>query len=136
MTIKPGTIISDRYRVDQFLGRGGMAEVYKVWDQDRATHLALKMLDRDLSRDVVFLRRFKREAQNLAALQHPNIVRFYGLEQDDLQAFMLMDYIEGDDLKTEIFRHQGKGIPPARVLELIKPICSAVAYAHTRRGAL
>jgi len=105
MTIKPGTTISDRYRVDEFLGRGGMAEVYKVWDQDRVTHLALKMLDRDLSRDVVFLRRFKREAQNLAALQHPNIVRFYGLEQDDLQAFMLMDYVEGDDLKTEIFRH-------------------------------
>jgi len=125
-----GKVLNNRYRIDEFLGRGGMAEVYKVWDQDRAVHLALKMLNKDLARDIVFLRRFRREAQNLAALQHPNIVRFYGLEQDGLQAFMLMDYIEGEDLKTEIFLHQGRGVPPNRILELIKPVCSAVAYAH------
>jgi len=125
-----GTLLNNRYRVDEFLGRGGMSEVYKVWDQDRSVYLALKKLDKDLARDVVFLRRFRREAQNLAALQHPHIVRFYGLEQDKLQAFMLMDFVEGEDLKTEIFLHQGRGIPEVRVLEIIKPICSAVAYAH------
>jgi len=82
-----GTVLKNRYRVDEFLGRGGMAEVYKVWDQDRAVYLALKMLDKDLTRDVGFLRRFRREAKNLAALQHPHIVRFFGMEQDDLQAY-------------------------------------------------
>ncbi len=79
-----GQIINRRYKVEAFLGRGGMAEVYKVWDEQRATHLALKLLHADLSRDRFFLRRFQREASNLMKLQHPNIVRFYGLEQDDL----------------------------------------------------
>jgi uncharacterized repeat protein (TIGR02543 family) len=125
-----GQTIADRYRVDEFLGRGGMAEVYKAWDKDRSTYLALKLLRKDLAQDVVFLRRFRREARNLAQLQHPHIVRFYGLEQDELQAFMLMDYVEGEDLKTEIFLHRGEGIPPRQSLEIIHPVCSALTYAH------
>jgi serine/threonine protein kinase len=125
-----GKIIKERYRVEESLGRGGMAEVYKVWDKERATYLALKLLREDLARDVVFLRRFQREARNLAQLQHPHIVRFYGLEQDELKAFMLMDYVEGEDLKTEIFFHRGEGIPPQRTVEIIHPVCSALAYAH------
>jgi formylglycine-generating enzyme required for sulfatase activity len=128
-----GQTIADRYRVDEFLGRGGMSEVYKVWDTHRNTHLAMKLLHEDLAYDLVFLRRFKREADNLARLQHPHIIRFYGLEQDEFMAFMLMDYVEGESLKKENFRHRGKGIPSRKVANLIKPICSALGYAH-RQG--
>ncbi len=71
-----GKILLKRYRIDQFLGRGGMAEVYKVWDIQRSTYLAMKLLLEDLAVDRVFLRRFKREADTLAKLQHPSIVRF------------------------------------------------------------
>jgi len=74
-----GKILSNRYRVDSFLGRGGMAQVYKVWDNRRMTFLAMKVLHEDLSLDRIFMRRFQREAQTLEKLQHPNIVRFYGL---------------------------------------------------------
>lgn len=84
-----GTTIRNRYRVDSFVGRGGMAEVYKVWDNERRVHLAMKVLREDLAEDKLFMRRFAREAQTLANLQHPNIVRFYGLEQDASLAFML-----------------------------------------------
>jgi len=94
-----GQTINNRYRVDDFLGRGGMAEVYKVWDTQRNVDLALKLLNEDLALDKVFLRRFKREAETLAKLQHPNIVRFYGLEQVGTRAFMLMDFVEGVTLK-------------------------------------
>ncbi|MGD2254118.1 MAG: protein kinase, partial [Anaerolineales bacterium] len=114
-----GQTLAGRYRVEEELGRGGMAEVYKVWDQERMTHLALKLLRRDLALDRVFLRRFRREAQTLAKLQHPNIVRFYGLEQDRERAFMLMDFVEGSDLRSEIFELHGKGMPAARVLEIM-----------------
>jgi eukaryotic-like serine/threonine-protein kinase len=124
-----GKVLLNRYRVDEFLGRGGMADVYKVWDSQRAAYLAMKVLHADLAEDKVFLRRFKREAQTLAKLQHPNIVRFYGLEQDDDIAFILMDYVEGSTLRKEIFR-AATSIPVERVLEVMKPVCSALHYAH------
>lgn len=125
-----GQILSNRYSVEEFIGRGGMAEVYKVWDRARATFLALKLLRDDLAHDVVFVRRFQREARNLEKLQHPNIVRFYGLEQDDLLTFILMDYVEGSNLRAEIYRHRNQGLPPDQVIKYMQGICSALHYAH------
>ena len=125
-----GQILASRYRVDEFLGRGGMSEVYKVWDSERATYLALKLLREDLAQDVVFLRRFQREAKNLAKLQHPNIVRFYGLGQDDLLSFILMDFVEGSSLRTEIFRCRGQGMPTEDIQNVMRGVCSALHFAH------
>lgn len=125
-----GQILSKRYRVEEFIGRGGMAEVYKVWDRARATFLALKLLRDDLAHDVVFVRRFQREARNLEKLQHPNIVRFYGLEQDDLLTYILMDYVEGSNLRAEIYRNRHMGIPHDDVAKYMQGICSALHYAH------
>jgi len=125
-----GQILANRYRVDSFIGRGGMAEVYKVWDSERATYLALKLLREDLAHDVVFLRRFQREAKNLAKLQHPNIVRFYGIEQDDLFTFILMDFIEGTSLRTAIFKHRGEGMLVPEVISIMRGVCSALHFAH------
>lgn len=125
-----GHTINGRYRIDTQLGHGGMAEVYKVWDHDRAAYLAMKVLHDDLAEDVVFLRRFRREAHTLAKLQHPNIVSFYGLYQKEDLAFMLMEYVEGYALRKEIFRARGSGMSPNRILEIMRPVCSALYYAH------
>ena len=127
-----GKTIRNRYRVDDLIGRGGMGEVYKVWDKERATYLALKLLREDLAQDRVFLRRFQREAQILARLQHPNIVRTYGLEQEGLLAFMLMDFIEGSSLRQEIFMLDGRPMLSNRILEILQPVCSALHYAHNQ----
>jgi eukaryotic-like serine/threonine-protein kinase len=124
-----GRLLGSRYRVETFIGRGGMADVYQVWDEQRAVYLALKVLHAELAEDAVFLRRFEREAQTLDQLQHPNIVRFYGLEQSDGVAYFLMDYIEGLSLRKEILLNKD-GLPPARILELMRPVCSALHYAH------
>src|SRR3990172_5804367 len=124
-----GQVISERYRVDAFLGKGGMAEVYKVWDQKRSVHLAMKILHADLAEDKIFLRRFKREAQTLAKLQHPNIVRFYGLEQADGFVFILMEYVEGTTLRKEIFETD-KPLTMHRILQVMRPVCAALNYAH------
>ena len=131
MTYEKGDIILKRYRVEAGPFRGGMAEVYKVWDELRSSYLALKLLREDLSQDPVFIRRFRREGKTLERLSHPNIVRFYGMEQDDLQVFFLMEWVEGSSLRTEIFRTHGKGgMEPSRVLEVMQPVCSALHYAH------
>jgi serine/threonine protein kinase len=128
-----GQLLANRYRVEALIGHGGMAEVYKVWDIDRSVPLALKLLHEDLAQDVVFLRRFRREAQTLAQLQHPNIVRFYGLDQDDLSAFILMDYVEGTTLRAEIARCHGQPMNGEAILGYLRPICAALNYAH-RQG--
>ena len=130
MKIQIGQMLQNRYRVDQFIGRGGMAEVYKVWDQHRNTALAMKILHEDLALDKIFMRRFKREAQTLADLQHPNIVRFYGLELEGYQAFMLMDFIDGLTLKHLIFSADKNGMPLREIQHVTNSLCSALGYAH------
>lgn len=125
-----GQTLLNQYHVHGLVGRGGMADVYKVWDSKRGTYLALKLLHENLAHDVVFIRRFSREAQTLNKLQHPNIVRYYGLEQEDMLAFMLMDFVEGDTLKTEIFRFREHGFSIPQILEIMKPVCSALYFAH------
>jgi eukaryotic-like serine/threonine-protein kinase len=127
-----GKTFSNRYRIDESLGRGGMAEVFKAWDQERATYLALKVLREDLSRDRIFLRRFQREAQTLEKLQHPNIVRFYGIERDGLTVFMLMEFIDGSTLQDEIFRGNGQPLSDAFISRVMGSITSALHYAHQR----
>ena len=125
-----GQTLKNRYQVIESLGRGGMAEVYKVYDAMRAAHLAMKVLRQDIAQDPVFLRRFQREAKALADLQHPNIVRFFGLEREDLTAFLLMEYVEGVSLQAEILRSNGQPLPYARIVEILRPVCSALHYAH------
>lgn len=130
MSLLIGKTLASRYRLEEFIGRGGMAEVYKVWDAQRSTFLAMKVLNEDLAIDRVFLRRFQREAQTLAKLQHPRIVRFYGLEQVGPQAFMLLDYIEGKSLKRLIFDQDGP-VPFEYIETIFRSICTALQYAHT-----
>ena len=129
MTSLIGRTLKNRYRVEESLGRGGMAEVYKVWDSTRSTHLAMKVLRDDIGQDTVFLRRFQREAQTLAKLQHKNIVRLYGLERDGTLVFMLMELVEGYSLKEEIFRANGP-LSGQRIEQIMQPVCAALHYAH------
>lgn len=129
MAVNIGQYINGRYRVDVFLGKGAMAEVYKVWDMERNVHLAMKVLHADLAEDRVFLRRFKREAETLSSLQHPNIVRFYGMEREGDLVYMLMDYVDGVTLRKEIFQKEGP-FSLQRILDVMRPVCSALYYAH------
>jgi len=129
MKIEIGSTIADRYNVQEFLGRGGMAEVYKVWDSQRMTFLAMKVLLEDLALDRVFVRRFEREANNLNKLQHPNIVRFFGFEKHKRLAFMLMDYIEGITIK-HLIHDSEDGVKRGHIRVIMRAICGALHYAH------
>ena len=125
-----GQTLLNRYHVQSLVGRGGMADVYKVFDQEQNHLLALKLLRSELAQDHTFVDFFKREAQNLSLLQHPNIVHCYGLEEQEGMVFLLMDFVSGGSLQNEIFDAQGIGISPQRSLEILRPICYALAYAH------
>jgi serine/threonine protein kinase/Tol biopolymer transport system component len=129
MTELTGKILGGRYRVEAFLGQGGMADVYKVRDLQRAVFLAMKVLHADLAEDQAFMRNFEREAQTLERLQHPNIVRYYGFEQIHDIAYILMDFIDGLTLRREIFLYKN-GLRPGRILEVMQPVCAALYYAH------
>ena len=106
-------VLLRRYRVEAFIGRGGMADVYRVWDEQRAVNLAIKVLH--LTKDDA-LRSFLLEAQVLKDLNHPHIVRLYEFEHDEEQGlrFLVMDYIDGSTLKELIIRKRPRPFAPRR----------------------
>ncbi|MEJ2353688.1 MAG: serine/threonine-protein kinase, partial [Anaerolineales bacterium] len=130
MTTLVGKTLANRYRLDEFIGRGGMADVYKAWDSHRHTYLAVKVLHPDLALDKVFMRRFEREGQLLEQLQHPNIVRYYGLERDGSLAFLLLDYVDGVSLK-QLIGESPEPLPGNRVYAVFQAVCVALQFAHT-----
>jgi serine/threonine protein kinase len=125
-----GQILKGRYRIEALVGRGGMAEVYKAWDTRRQYHVAIKVMREDLAEDIEFLRRFKREAQALAALSHANIVRFYSFEREGRLAFIVMDYVEGTTLRGRILDAGGTPLPLDEVASITQQVCAALHYAH------
>ena len=124
-----GQTLLNRYRVDAFVGRGGMAEVYKAWDAKRAVFVAIKLLNEDLAEDRVFLRRFAREAHTLERLEHPHIVRFFGFEETHSVAFLVMEFIEGLTLRRYL-HHLGRPLTLPEALYVTEPVCGALHYAH------
>lgn len=124
-----GKVILSQYRVDAFVASGGMGTVYRVWDLKRNVPLAMKVLHADLAEDPSVLKRFKREANALKKLAHPNIVPFYGLEQTAEFAFLLERYIDGPSLKDILKRSRG-AMPLHESLIYLKAMCAALGYSH------
>src|SRR5437868_7367361 len=91
----------DRYELQKRLGRGGMAEVWKAFDTQLHRYVAIKILHADLQSDPNFVARFEREAQLIASLHHPHIVKILDFqivhppESETTLAYMIMDYVEG-----------------------------------------
>jgi serine/threonine protein kinase len=125
-----GRTLNRRYRVEELIGRGGMAEVYRAYDTRRNYPVAIKVLREDLAEDWEFIQRFRAEAENLAHLAHQNIVRFYSLEQDQRIAFIVMDYIDGDTLRGRLFDMRGP-LSPAKALAILRQLAAALHYAHS-----
>ena len=97
--IMKGQKINDRYQIIKSIGEGGMANVYLAYDTILDRDVAVKVLRGDLADDEKFVRRFQREALNASSLSHPNIVEVYDVGDDNGQYFIVMEYIEGKNLK-------------------------------------
>src|SRR5512136_323038 len=111
-----GKVLLNQYRVEAFIASGGMGAVYRVWDLKRNVPLAMKVLHADLAEDPSVFKRFKREANALKKLAHPNIVPFYGLFQTGEFAFLLERFVDGPSLKDILRKRQGKPMPVEEAL--------------------
>ena len=116
------------YRVTRALGHGGMGDVYLAEDTRLKRQVALKFLPSDVAADPIRLERFEREAQVVAALNHPNIVTVHAIEREGGTLFMAMEYLEGRILTEVIPRG---GLPLNRVLTLATQIVDALVGAHS-----
>ncbi len=121
-------ILNDRYQLEQTLGTGGMAIVYKAKDLMLERYVAVKALREDFSQDVAFRERFRQEAKAAANLSHPNIVTVHDFGLDQKHLFIVMEYMPGTDLKTLIKQKERFSITEA--LELMIQACGGVGYAH------
>ncbi|MBL7064196.1 MAG: protein kinase [Anaerolineae bacterium] len=91
-----------KYRLVEKLGQGGMAQVYKAYQPDLDRYVAIKILHPHLTGDEDFAARFRREARAVAALEHPHIVRIYDFDTDEDMAFLVMEHLEGNSLKSRL----------------------------------
>lgn len=121
-------VLSGRYRILSRLGSGGMAEVYKARDLNLQRDVAVKILRADFIEDPDFRARFLQEARSAANLIHPNIVTIYDFGHDAGQYFIIMELVEGTDLKTHLRREGQLSVPAA--VDLMIQIGEGVGYAH------
>ncbi|MFI5936058.1 Stk1 family PASTA domain-containing Ser/Thr kinase [Actinoplanes sp. NPDC051494] len=131
-------LLGGRYQVGELLGYGGMAEVHKGRDLRLGRDVAIKMLRSDLARDATFQERFRREAQNSAALNHPAIVAVYDTGEEispagEKQPFIVMEFVAGQTLKEVLTAEQR--LQTRRALEITADICAALEFSH-RHGII
>jgi tRNA A-37 threonylcarbamoyl transferase component Bud32 len=112
-----GTLLRDRYRLEERIGSGGMSTVYRAFDETLERWVAIKVLHHTMEDDPVQLERFRREARTVARLSHPHVVTVIDAGEDDGHPFIVFEYVDGDTLKGLI-----KKIGPL-------PVVEAVAYA-------
>lgn len=125
-----GTTVADRYEIISQLGMGGMAKVYKAKDLNLGRDVALKVLLESVSGNPEFRERFRREARASAALSHPNIVQIYDFFEYDKDVFIVMELVDGRDLRDYLQEHGRLSIDEA--IRITLGVLSALEFAHSR----
>src|SRR6266568_1993964 len=123
-----GTAMSGRYRIEDLLGQGGMAQVYRGTDTVLGRTVAIKVLGPQYARDDAFVQRFRREAQAAARLNHPGVVSVYDTGSDGGVHYIVMEYVAGRTL-AEILHQEGR-LQPERAAEVAAQVAGALSFAH------
>jgi serine/threonine protein kinase len=133
--LEPGSIINNRFVLEQRLGEGGMGVVFKARDirkeeaQDRNPYVAIKFLSQEFRRHPEALVALQRETRRAQVLAHPNVVTVYDFDRDGTLIYMTMEYLEGEPLDRYIARHP-QGVRFKEAWPIIEGCSRALAYAH------
>jgi serine/threonine-protein kinase len=127
MKLQPGTVLGS-YRIVSELGQGGMATVYRAFQQSLARYVALKVLPQHLADEAGFKQRFQQEAIAIAALRHPNIPAVHDFGEQGDVAYIVSDLIEGGTLSDRL----GAPVQADFAIEVLKRIGAALDYAHAK----
>ncbi|HVB90776.1 MAG TPA: Stk1 family PASTA domain-containing Ser/Thr kinase [Acidimicrobiales bacterium] len=126
-------VFSDRYELTHLIARGGMAQVYRARDRQLDRPVALKVLFPELSVDLAFVERFRREAQAAANLSHPNIVPVFDWGEDDGSYFIVMEFVDGRPLSAVL--RESEPLAPQQIATIGASVAAALAFAH-RHGVV
>ena len=133
--LEPGTLIKDRFVLEQRLGEGGMGVVFKARDlrkeeaRDRDPYVAIKFLSSEFRRHPEAFMALQRESRRAQALAHPNVVTVHDFDRDGTLIYMTMEFLEGEPLDRFIQRHP-QGLRFKEAWPIIEACARALAYAH------
>ena len=125
-----GKRLDGRYEIMEIIGIGGMAVVYKAFDNIDHKIVAVKILKDEFIANEEFRRRFKNESKAIAVLSHQNIVKVYDVSYGDMLQYIVMEYVDGITLK-EYMLQQGK-IDPREAIYFLTQILRALQHAHDK----
>ena len=128
MNYEPNLLIAERYRLEDVIANGGMGQVWRATDEVLGRAVAVKVLRPEAAEDSGFLERFRAEARNSAALQHPNIVTVFDFGEGQHSAYLVMELIEGEPLSA-VIRERGP-LPSELVTEILYQAAIALQAAH------
>jgi serine/threonine protein kinase len=128
VALAPGTRLAG-YEIQSLIGQGGMGEVYRARDPKLKRDIAIKVLPETTAADPERRARFEREAQSIAALNHPNIVTIHSVEEADGVLFLTMEYVEGRPL-SDLMVKGGLRLP--QILDVAVPLADAISAAHQK----
>jgi serine/threonine protein kinase len=120
------------YEILEAIGEGGMARVYKGFHTELNRYAAIKVVNWGLQEDPEFTNRFRREAQSIASLRHPNIVQIFDFGKHASGYFMAMEFIDGSDLAVHLknLQHDGELASTELISRIISEVAAALDYAH------
>jgi len=128
-SLKPGTLLGNRYEIIDMLGEGGMGAVYKTRDRELDRLVAVKVIRPEFAGRPELLQRFKQELILARKVTHRNVIRIFDLGEADGIKFITMEFIEGRDLKS-LLTQRGK-LPADEAVEIMLQVCLALDAAHT-----
>ena len=127
---EPGETVAGRYRLDEVIGRGGMASVFRGWDLRLARPVAVKLLRPEILADPDLALRFRREAHAATVLRHPNVVACLDTGRDGDRPYLVMDLVDGEDLAARLRRD--RRLPPEVAIGIARDVARGLAIAHSR----
>lgn len=136
--LAPGSIINNRFVLENLLGQGGMGSVFKARDlrkeeaQDSNSHIAIKFLNEDFKQHPKALISLQREAKKSQTLAHPNIITVHDFDRDGDTVYMTMEYLDGAPLDEFLFEHKHNGVDFDLAINIINDMCQALSYAHQK----